>query len=234
MTQPLFQNEEYQGVYNDLYTIAQKGVTALPFVPSVPPNWAATQTKVLWYGGATDGWDEAQWPETFDLSIEHLNSRKWLEQKFEDRNMRSPFWRVQKRCLSSLGLTLDNAAWSNVYKIGGLHGELRGMPPSKLKSLQSDLCVTAFEIERKMLKPDLTVLHVGSLTDLILHRIAGPWRDWHTFGEGSKPLAAYKMLDGQPVIWMSRRVSFDESYVKAFSWCCAQLGIHPQPSETSV
>lgn len=232
MSHPLFKNADYQRIYHKLFEIAESRVTAFPFVPVVPTLWEKKSPKVVWLGGATDGWDDdANWPETFDLVTEHERSRRWLKEDFENRNMRSPFWRIQQKCLRSLGLELDDAAWSNIYKIGGRHGELRGMPPKTLRLSQADLSVSAFQLECKILKPDLVVFHVGSLADLILHRIAGPWRDWTVLYQDDKPIAAYKVFDGTSMIWMSRRVAHDDSYLKAFSSCCAQLGIYPHISE---
>jgi hypothetical protein len=219
----LFSNAEYLQIYDDLFAGSEPGNTALPFIPLIPAGWVDRDVKIMWCGGATNGWGEKDASmTTFDL----------IGQEEEDKNRRSElfkessrdFWRVQRKCLGEIGLNDDNAIWNNIYKVGGLQEENRGVPNKPLRKRQQELCIRAFELELQILKPDIVVLHVGNLVDEILHDIAGPWADWNLMKSNEKNIAGHKIHEGVNFIWMSRAYLGDDEYCKAFERCFNNFG----------
>lgn len=215
----LFQNFEYQQIYQELHKLTQKNKTSQPFIPLIPENWGSTgSNKIMWYGGATSSWDEAMHPDVFDFHATNLANEEWLRTKFSNRKS-TDFWRIQSLCLKKIKSDWDHTIWNNVFKVGGIENEKRGVPPKALQQSQGKLCVRAFEIELEILQPKLVVLHVGELTNEILHLIAGPWKSWEVRKVGGKNMAAYKTRNGVDLIWLSRRSAKSKDYLESFQWC---------------
>lgn len=227
---PLLDDERYQGTYRKLLKVAKQGETAMPFITLVPPVCFATKTltdtpRIIWYGAATNGW-EKPWPEKpYNIARAHAEGLQWLQTEFRDRKMTSRFWRVQAKCLPMLGLSSPEVAWGNVWRVGGLEGDDNGKPSAYKKDEQTDLCVEAFHMEMAALEPDLVVLHVGEIANQILHNIAGLWAGWNVRQHDGSDIAAYRVNDGLPMIWLSRRSATDAAYMDAFAWCLEGLGI---------
>lgn len=220
----LFQNSEYLEIYQKLHKLTQKDKTSQPFIPLIPEDWdVANSERVMWYGGATNGWDEESRPDFFDFHATNFANEKWLKTKFSKRKS-TDFWRVQNLCLQAINTDWDRAIWNNIFKVGGIEKEARGMPPKSLQRAQSELCVRAFEIELEILKPKLVVLHVGELTNEILHLITGPWKSWSVYHEDGNDMAAFKVHNGFDFIWLSRRRYVkSEHYLNSFQWCLNRL-----------
>lgn len=220
----LFKNAEYRHIFDDLVMLTAKGKTSQPFIPLIPEDWGSTDSdKIVWYGAATNGWDEGNEPADFKFYETNKKNEDWLEKEFKQRNNR-PFWNVQRNCLNHIGAELEQAVWSNVFKVGGLESDNKGIPPKPLQDKQSELCLRAFQIEVDILKPKLVVLHVGSLTDSILHELAGPWMEWKKYKVEGKDVAAHKHYKGYNLIWLSRSYSIKlEDYKSGFKWCVEAL-----------
>ena len=55
----LFNNPEYFKTYQGLHKLTLLSKTAQPFIPLIPNDWGETEkSRVIWYGGANNGWDE--------------------------------------------------------------------------------------------------------------------------------------------------------------------------------
>ena len=221
----LFSDPEYLAVFEELAKIAKPEQTAVPFIPLIPNDWStADGMKVMWCGGATNGWGEKNHPEVFCLKMQNEDNERWLNSTFSTRNS-TPFWKRQEKLLPLLGLSPQKTIWNNIYKIGGLEESNRGMPKYELQDFQAEFCVRAFNIELNLLVPDLVVLHVGELIEKIWNEIAGPWDDWNVYRDGESAIAACKLHKGVKFIWLSRRYATDIVYRDAFKWCLKELKI---------
>lgn len=215
----LFQNSEYLQIYQELHGLTRENKTSQPFIPLVPKDWdAAGSNKIMWCGGATNGWDEGERPDVFDFHATNRANEEWLRDDFSKRGS-TDFWRIQRLCLQEIHTDWDHTIWNNIFKVGGVEKAARGVPSKALQQSQGQLCVRAFEIELEILQPKLVVLHVGELTNEIMHLITGPWNNWKVHKVSGNDMAAYKVHNGVDLIWLSRRYAETKDYLDSFQWC---------------
>lgn len=225
----LLRHTEYISLYERLFAISRQANTALPFIPVIPEDWSSEDSKrIMWCGAATNGWGEDRALDEFSLIKECQKNDLAIKTHFANRNPKSSFWRVQKKCLRELNENWNGVIWNNVLKVGGRYGVAHGMPLGGHKKEQYDICLKAFQIEIATLQPQLVVLHVGELINDIREDIIGPWdNDSVIYSCDGKGLAAYKVHKGTRFIWMSRRSKKDEDYRQAFLTCLRALNWPP-------
>ncbi len=221
----LLSDPAYQDTYEALHALTKERVTSQPFIPLIPDNYGeAGKARIMWCGAATNGWDQDKKPDVLDIHTANKENEVWARESLPDYYGR-PFWNIQAACLNEIDLTVHDVVWNNIYKIGGLDNEKRGVPSDSLILAQRDLCLQAFEIEMMHLKPELVVLHVGGLIDLAWKEFAGPWADWTICKADKYQVAGHYIQKGVPMIWLSRAYNIRKvDYVSAFNLQLKALG----------
>lgn len=198
---PLISFEQYDrlGHLRDRMEHSEPG-NAQVFVP-VGPDPGSDCPGILFIGQATKDWTKRavsnyQGAVKEGIALAHCCA---------DRN--GPFFQVVDEIvwavcgqldLEPAGGQGDLVGWSNLAKIGRIHGN----PAPTLIALQQDLCIGTLRHELETMQPAAVVLLTRNFAQ---HEILEPvfGRDGWTQDLPSEDRVAHKTLAGRPIVWMN-------------------------------
>jgi hypothetical protein len=165
-------------LFDSLNHPPMRGRIAAPFLSVAPADYDPIAVpSVLCVGKATAGeWGRRRFLHSPTVEERRQCTTDFLNDLVKTGEYTSSFWRFARSLSERLAVAtgcpiqpLQNLVWSNICKIGVLHGN----PTGKILRAQSELAVASLRLEIEVYRPKLVVFVTGDFGEQLIDAVVG-------------------------------------------------------------